>query len=567
MGIPLVSYCGGKTTCGGCKIRVVSGSVSPISENEKILLNEEEIATGYRLACAMRVMSDLKLNIPPDTLAAVQRLQLFGKEPKLSLDPVISVFKMKLQEPSLENPLADWENLCKNLEELYGLKNLEPDFSLLRDLSSILRTSNWKISVVIRGNEVIGVCPHDQEMLGIAIDLGTTKIAVYLVNLHTGETLTAKGVMNPQIAYGEDIMSRISYLIEKGDNILQKSVLDTLNNLVREMTGNSEIVEEMTIVGNTAMHHLILGLPVKQLGRAPYVPTICRSLDVKACDIGFKVARGAYIHLLPNVAGFVGADHVAMLLATEIFKTDKNVVGIDIGTNTEVALATRGTITSLSCASGPAFEGAGIKNGMRAGNGAIERIQIDNDKIHFEVIGDLPPIGICGSGILDLIAQLREHQIIDKRGRLQDHPLVRSGVDGRELVLAFGNDTKTGQDIVVIQHDIGEIQLAKAAIRTGINVLLSEQGVSEEKIDEVIIAGAFGSYIDVTSAIKIGMFPSIPLDRFCQVGNAAGVGAKLALISKKNRIIAEEIANRVKYIELSVHPKFTHEFSRSLLFP
>ncbi len=566
-GIPIISYCGGKMICGRCKIRIINGNVSAISTNEKNLLSEEEIANNYRLACTMRVLSDLKVEIPPESLETIQQLQLLGKEPQLSLDPVITKYKIKLQESSLENPLADWENLQKFLKDKYGFKNLRPDITLLQNLSSNLRNKNGEYSAIIRDDEVIGITKSAEDFHGISIDIGTTKLAVYLVEIHSGQTIAIKGAMNPQIAYGEDVMSRISYAMENGVDQLRNCLLNTLNQLIQELTGNPEKVVDVTIVGNTAMHHLFIGLPVIQLGRAPYSPVVVQSLDVKARELGLNVAQGAYIHLLPNVAGFIGADHVAMLLATEIYKTSKNTIGIDIGTNTEVALSVNGDIASLSCASGPAFEGAGIKHGMRASNGAIEEVNIKNNKIDFKVIGDIPPTGICGSGILDAISQLRQQKIIDQRGRLQDHDLVSKKKSGREFILASKKNSEIEKDIVVTQHDINEIQLAKAAICAGINILLQEYGINEEEIEKVVIAGAFGTRINVENAIKIGLFPSIPLNRFTQVGNAAGVGAKLALISKEYRSIAGDIASRVRYVELTTHPKFTREFSHALQFP
>lgn len=566
-GIPIVSYCGGKTICGRCKIRIMNGNVSMISKNERNLLSEDEITNDYRLACTLRVLSDIKVEIPPESLAAIQRLQLLGKEPQLSLDPVIAKYEVKLQKSSLKNPLADWENLHKFLEDKYGFKNLRPDISLLQNLSSNLRNENWEVSAIVRNDEVIGINKLNEDLYGIAIDIGTTKLAVYLVDLHSGRTMAIQGAMNPQIAYGEDVMSRISYAMENGVDQLRNCLLSTLNQLIQELIGNPEKVVDVTIVGNTAMHHLFTGLPVKQLGRAPYLPAIVQSLNVKARELGLNVAQGAYIHLLPNVAGFVGADHVAMLLATEIYKTSKNTIGIDIGTNTEVALSVNGDISSLSCASGPAFEGAGIKHGMRAGNGAIEKVNIKNNKIDFKVIGDVPPIGICGSGILDTISQFRQQKIIDQRGRLQDHDFVRKIKAGREFILASKENAGIEKDIVVTQNDISEIQLAKAAIRAGINILLQEYGINEDEIENLVIAGAFGTRINVESAIKIGLFPSIPLSRFTQVGNAAGVGAKIALVSKEHRSIAGNIASGVRYIELTTHPKFTREFSHALQFP
>ncbi|MFX1242224.1 MAG: ASKHA domain-containing protein, partial [Promethearchaeota archaeon] len=567
VGIPIVSYCGGKTTCGRCKIRIIDGNVSQVSKNERNLLSEEEITSNYRLACAMRVHSDIKVEIPLFSLTAIQKLELFGTEPEIVLNPLINKYDLKLQKPSLENPIAIWESVQKSLANTYGLTNLYPDISFLQNLSIKRKALNPKASVVIRNNELIGINEPGQDLYGVAIDIGTTKLAVYLVDLQSGKNVAISGAMNPQILFGEDVMSRITYFVENQNDQLRKSLLEILNKIIITLIDEPQKIVDVCIVGNTAMHHLFIGLPVKQLGRAPYVPAIKHSLDVKARELGLNVSKGAYIHFLPNIAGFVGADHVAMLLASGIYKSKKNVIGIDIGTNTEVALSVNGNISSLSCASGPAFEGAKIKHGMRASKGAIEKVTIRNNKVEFNVIGDVNPVGICGSGILDVVSQLREQKIIDERGRLQNHNLVRQCQNVKEFLLVSKENSGIAQDIVFTQQDISEIQLAKAAIRTGFNILLYESDITEDKIDEIIIAGAFGTYINVESAIKIGMFPFIPLDKFKQVGNAAGVGAKLCLLSKDYRSITESIANRVKYLELTIHPKFTHEFSHSLQIP
>ena len=566
-GILLTSSCGGRRTCGQCKVRILDGDTSPLDESERTHLSQGEIKSSLRLACATRALSNLKVYIPQISLMVAPRLELPTKEPALSLEPVVVAYELQLKRATLKEPLDDWGNLCKGLRERYGLDGLRPDLSLLRSLPPILRAADWAVIIVERDGEVIDVRPRGWRMLGMAIDLGTTKIAAYLVDLNTGESLASLGAINPQIAYGEDVMSRITHATKGHSRELSETVIRTINQLITETCDNPEEVTEISLAGNTAMHHLLLGLPVRQLGRAPYLPTVRRSLDIKARDLGLLAAHGAYVHLLPNVAGFIGGDHIAMLLATGLYETGKTAIAIDIGTNTEISLVTRDTISSLSCASGPAFEGTGIKHGMRAISGAIEGVEIGNDGNYLKVIGQVSPVGICGSGILDAVYQLRKHGIIDQRGRLQDHPLVRQGPDGHEFTLASGNTSGTGQDIVITQRDIGAIQLAKAAIRTGINVLLGETDTKQNEIDEVTIAGAFGSYIDVASATGIGMFPSLPLARFQQVGNAAGLGAKLTLISKRNRTTAAEIASRIRYVELTTHPKFKHEFSLSLRLP
>jgi uncharacterized 2Fe-2S/4Fe-4S cluster protein (DUF4445 family) len=403
--------------------------------------------------------------------------------------------------------------------------------------------------------------------LGLAVDLGTTKIAGYLVDLSNGRTLAAKGVMNPQISYGEDIISRINGVVKSPEDgvQIQKAAVEAINELAidlcAQVSAKPEEIVEAVVVGNTAMHHLFLGLPVRQLALSPFVPAVSQALDVKAHEVGLHIAPGAYIHLLPNIAGFVGADHVAVLLATEAFTAKGPIVALDIGTNTEVSLVNKGQVTATSCASGPAFEGGHIKDGMRAVTGAIERLRIAGNSIQYQTIDQAPPVGICGSGILDAISQLYLAKVIDEGGRIvKSHPRVRTDKGQREFVLV-SREKRGGQPAITLtQHDVRELQLAKAAIRTGIQALLEANGCAEDEIKQVIIAGAFGTYINVASAVTIGMLPSLPLNRFRQVGNAAGMGAKLALISLKYRAEAQAIASRVNYIELASAPNFEPTF-------
>jgi uncharacterized 2Fe-2S/4Fe-4S cluster protein (DUF4445 family) len=401
----------------------------------------------------------------------------------------------------------------------------------------------------------------------LAVDLGTTKIAGYLVDLSDGKTLAAKGIMNPQISLGEDIISRMTAVINSPDEAvrIQKLAVEAISELAGDLCAevklNKEEIVEAVVVGNTAMHHLFLGLPVRQLALSPFVPAVSRALDIKARDLGLLIAPGAYVHILPNIAGFVGADHVSMLLATEAGKAQGPTVALDIGTNTEVSLIKQGKITAVSCASGPAFEGGHIKDGMRAATGAIERIRIAGDSLQYQTIDQAPPIGICGSGILDGLAQLYLNGILDEGGRITDNQSrVRTTRGQREFVLVSEEERNGQPAITITQRDVRELQLAKAAIRAGIQVLLEANNCSDQEIDQVIIAGAFGTYIDVQSAVDIGMLPFLPLNRFRQVGNAAGMGAKLALISLRKRAEAQAIASRVKYIELGSAPHFEQTF-------
>jgi uncharacterized 2Fe-2S/4Fe-4S cluster protein (DUF4445 family) len=313
------------------------------------------------------------------------------------------------------------------------------------------------------------------------------------------------------------------------------------------------------------MHHLFVGLPVLQLARAPYVPAVTSALDVKARDLGLHLAPGANLHLLPNIAGYVGADHVAMLLATGVAQAEGVVLAIDIGTNTEVCLVNRGVSISTSCASGPAFEGAHIKHGMRAARGAIERLRLADGQVEYQTIGGAPPVGLCGSGILDALAHLYRAGVLDRGGRMGEHPRVRGEGEQREYVLVAEDERDDGRPAITFtQKDVRELQLAKGAMRTGINMLLETAGLAADDVKEVIIAGAFGTYIDVASAIAIGMLPALPLERFHQVGNAAGMGAKLALISRSKRAEVRTIGERVGYLELATDPQFSITFAQAM---
>jgi len=319
------------------------------------------------------------------------------------------------------------------------------------------------------------------------------------------------------------------------------------------------------VVGNTAMHHLLLRLPVEQLARAPHVPAVARALDIKARNLGLSVAPGASVHLLPNIAGFVGGDHVAMLLAINAWEAEGPMLAIDIGTNTEMSLVIRGEISSVSCASGPAFEGAHISSGMRAAPGAIEHLLIAGQEIQYHTIHGTEPVGICGSGIFDTLAQLFTNGIIDKGGRIQkNHPRVRETQKGREFVVVSEAERDGGPAITITQEDVRELQLAKAAIQSGIQILLRDKGLSAVDLDEVVVAGAFGTYLNLSSAVAIGMLPAIPASRFRQVGNAAGMGAKIALISREKREAVQKGVHAIRYIELAVAPDFNKTFTQAI---
>jgi uncharacterized 2Fe-2S/4Fe-4S cluster protein (DUF4445 family) len=569
-GVGLSAVCGGVGTCGTCRVRVVAGDVSSPIEAEA-----EAASAGFRLACQTRVLGDVRVDVPPDSITALQRVQVEGRERPIELDPVVRAFDVTLEPASLSDLRADATRLRDALGQQYDIPVKRFDHGVLRQTPHLLRESGWRARVAAKGDGVIAVLPIEAPLLGLAVDIGTTKLAAYLVDLESGETLASTGAMNPQIAYGEDVMARIAYAMETAElaRELQRVLIEGLNALIGSLCAqagcDSAAVVEAVLVGNTCMHHLALGLPVTSLGLAPYVPVLSDAYDLKARDLGLGLAPGTNVHLLPNIAGFVGADHVAMVLATSIHEADKITIGLDIGTNTEIVLAAGDRLLSCSCASGPAFEGAHIRDGMRAAPGAIERVRLSDDKVDYQTIDGAPPAGICGSGILDSVADMLRAGVLQAGGALVagSHPRVRGSGRLAEFLLVPAGERGAPRDVAITRKDVNEIQLAKAAIRAGIEVLLEEAELEAGQVERVVVAGAFGTYLDVDSAVAIGMFPPLPRERFVQVGNAAGMGAKMALVSRCCREAAEEIAQRVAYIELTTHPRFVEFYTAALMFP
>ncbi len=577
-GIDIASICGGIGSCNSCKVRLISGSLTPPTLEEEAIFTANELGSGYRLACQSSPQSDLIIEIPPESLTAPQRLQIEGQTLSIPVEPAVVPIDLNIPAPTITDLRSDSSRVTDALTHAGENPPFDITSPVLEEISPLLRQSEWHVTLAMRKSSIIAILPPSTPLMGLAIDVGTTKLAAYLCDLTTGAVLAKAGAMNPQTVFGEDVISRISYsaTVPDGRKTLQHRLVDALNQLIQNLCQqagasghpvSSEQIVEAVVVGNTAMHHLFAGLPVHQLGVAPYVPAVSESLEIDAQRVGLDIASGAKIYLPPNIAGYVGADHVAMLLSTGIASSSKTAIALDIGTNTEISLVHDGQIISCSCASGPAFEGAHIQAGMRAAPGAIERVQVIHNELRTQTIDNVPPVGICGSGILDAIACMLQLGAMDQRGSLiLTHPRIRQDDHSRHFVLIDQSKSGTGHDLVITRKDVNEIQLAKGAIRTGIEVLLNVAGIPPQAIEEFIIAGAFGTYINVPSAIQIGMFPSLPLERFHQVGNAAGAGARQMLLSVGQRSLAEDIAKRVRYIELSTYPNFSNLFSKSLYF-
>lgn len=577
-GINLTAVCGGNGNCGQCRVIISKGKTSPVADQEKEIFSQDEIDCGYRLACNTFPESDLKIDIPGKSLLTGMKLQLESNMSTVHVDPIIKTFDIKLPKPTLDNPADDFNSVLRILKDKYNLENLSVDINALKQLSPCLREKVWEVSVFIRSDEIIGFYPPGTSPVGLAVDMGTTKIAAYLMDLATGEELASSGAVNPQTVYGDDVMSRLDFAIHKGDSKesctpeLTRIIRDFLNEITDEISKRAGVkryhVADICIVGNTAMTHLFLDLPVGQLANSPYVAAFNGPVDVKARDLELKVSPGAYVHILPGIGGFVGSDHVSMILASNIDRNNKVTLGIDIGTNTEIVInsSENNRLASLSCPSGPAFEGAHVTDGMRAAGGAIETVKLTKEGINIKTIGDEPAIGLCGSGIIDAVSELYRWGIINDRGRLNENDeRVSRGKHGYEFKLIDSNNGEN--NIVISQKDIAEIQLAKGAIKAGIESLLEANNIPEDRVEEVIIAGAFGSYIDLVNAVDIGLLPAFPGARYIQVGNSAGAGAKMALLSRKERKRAINIAAGTEYMELTTHNSFNRRFAKGMKFP
>ena len=557
-GVRIIGACGGRGTCGTCRVLIIEGDIVETSDKAPAGGDTAGKKPRWLRACQITPKSDCVVEIAARSLAPVVRAEFDAGESieTLPLDPAVVSREVSVPEATLADNLSDLDRINRALATPLP----ELDLVAARQLPAALRSGDWSLRAHIRAHELIGFAPAGGRTLGLAVDLGTTNVAGFLVDLESGARVASLGIENPQVSWGADVISRMNHAIRGAANAaeLRQEASTAINALAHDLclsigTAPTDIVD-VAICGNTAMHHLLLGLPVRQLGRAPFVAAIRDSIDVKARELDLTVCSGAYVHLAPNIGGFVGSDHVTALIATQDhWSGGATTLVMDIGTNTEISLIHRGDIMSASCPSGPALEGGHISCGMRAAEGAIERVRVEDGRIKIDVIGNRQPVGLCGSGVIDAMAALRHAGILDNGGRIAgQHPDIQD-VDGKRLaVLAPG--------VTFSQHDVRAVQLAKAAIRTGIELLLRDRDLHENDIERVIIAGAFGSYINVGSAVAIGLLPALPLERFRQVGNAAGVGVRQLLASQRIRAQARELARRCRYFELSTRGDFQKTF-------
>ena len=584
--------CGGKGKCGKCRVRIVNGASAPTSIEEEHL-SAEELAQGFRLSCTTVIRADTTVDLP-FTKTPEHQILVTGLNKEVKLDPHLNRTLVELDPPSLEDQRPDWERLKEVLYREGLLRaqrrrsrrpHLSAGLAPLRDLPLLLRKTGYRLVAVTDGRELLGLAKADTTtaMLGIAFDIGTTTVVGYLMDLTSGKELGVVSALNPQTRYGADVITRIAFATqhENGLETLHGAIIEMLNLLIGEAVEKAGATREqiyaVTVAGNTTMHHLFLGISPKYLALAPYVPVIAESLTASAQETGIAINTAGRVFVLPNIAGFVGADTVGVILATDIDWSESIKLAIDIGTNGEIVLGSRDRILACSAAAGPAFEGAQIGCGMRGATGAIDHVRFD-EEIGYSVVGAGRPQGICGSGLLDAIAGLLAHGIIDHRGRIlppdksgcqaaryKDYIVAHEGTNA--LLLVDESETAHGRPILITQKDIREVQLAKGAIAAGIHVLLEQLGISVDDISEVLLAGAFGNYLDPHSACAIGLIPQALDGKIRPVGNAAGTGAKMALLSRNEYRRAGLIAGLVEYVELSAYKNFINIFADAMYFP
>lgn len=581
-GIVLRTPCGGQGICGKCLVIVSQGNVPP-SEACKKFFSSDEIEKGYRLACETKLFSDATVLIPQESLFEKEIFYLgvdAGKEIALK-KPAIAKIYFELDPPTLDNPLADLENL----QSVLGRK-LKVDISILAELPVFLRKNDFRGTAAVSGTHLISLERGNtvSANFAVAVDLGTTSIVASLVNLHRGAIIATKGIMNPQAKFGDDVISRISAQSESPQTLedLKNCVIAAINGLIEEFCDEKEILPEniyhISVAGNTAMELLICGIPAEQLGTLPFVPPFKRALSFRASSLGFEIHPLAEAHFFPVIGGFVGGDIVAGLLACDIRSKSGKILFIDVGTNGEIVFSDNGKLYAGAAAAGPAFEGARIKHGMRAASGAIEKIIIENGQLFYNVIRNTEPIGICGTALIDIVAELLQIGIIDKSGRILSPEEIPDSVPcqiKKRLYPGANNgswdflisENSNGKKIFLTQSDVRELQLASGAIRAATNIILKKAGSSPQELDLILIAGTFGNFIRRKNAKHIGLIPDIPDSKILYVGNTSAVGAASVLFSSEKMEEADRLAESIQYVEVSQDDSFQDEFALSMLFP
>jgi uncharacterized 2Fe-2S/4Fe-4S cluster protein (DUF4445 family) len=571
IGLPIDSTCGGRGTCGKCKVRLLDGT-SEITTADHRLLRKDEVDEGWRLSCQARIYEDITCEVPQ--LLRVPKAATMGLSRLVIIDPNVRKVYIELAEPDLHDQRSD-VNRLRDALTAEG-HDMSAGIAVLRTLPATLREASFKVTAVLAGEHLVAVEAGDttEECFGVAFDVGTTTLVGTLMNLRTGMAAAVRSTLNGQAPFGADVISRISHAMNGRDSVeeLKTAVVGTMNWILDELYREAGVTPERTyeavVVGNVTMLHLLFGIDPTPISMMPFTPAFMDALSVRADEVGLRIHPGGYIQTLPALGAYVGADIVSGVLATGIAREDKMRVFVDVGTNGEIVIGSSQRTLATAAPAGPAFEGSQIKCGMRATDGAIEGVHL-GDTVELQVIGgDIKPLGLCGSGLVDAVAQLLNVGLLDHSGRMlsvleaPDHPLSNRLIEV-EGVRAF----QLAEGVYLSQRDVRELQFAKGSIATGIMILMDILGVSASDLDEIFLGGSFGSYLNPESAKIIGLVPPVDVDKIIAVGNSAGEGAKIALLSYRERQVAFELPSRIEYIELSGRADFNDAFVSVLGFP
>jgi uncharacterized 2Fe-2S/4Fe-4S cluster protein (DUF4445 family) len=579
--------CNGKGACGKCKLILESGQ---FETDDTSLLSDTEKAKNYVLACLTKIKGDITVSIPEESLEKKLKVAGMGEDATKKLkglvtksEPMLINYSLELKPPTLEDSVSDLDRLTRGLKKAgCDVSCLSIGLKVMRQLATTMREDNWKVSASVLhkncSSEVLRVTPGNgsKRPLGLAIDLGTTSIVVYIVDMTDGTILSATSGHNRQAACGDDVINRIICAEKDGVKKLSGMALMTINNLIGEaMSGlddNFKQIENVVISGNTTMTHLLLGIEPRYIRREPYIPSVSEFPILKAGNLGIKVNPVAAVFIMPGPASYVGGDIVSGLLYTGFHREEPMTLFMDVGTNGEIVLGNKDWLMTASCSAGPAFEGGGIRWGMRAEEGAIEKVSINPETLEpkFSTVGDIIPRGICGSGMIDLISEMLKTSIIGPNGKFKvesDHPRMKKYNGEKSYILEFAKNTAMDEDIVFTETDINSLVLSKGAVYAGFSVLLNEAGMDFSMVDRVIITGGFGQHLDIERAITIGLLPDIDRDKFSYLGNSSIAGAYLTLLSDDYRKEAGKISNNMTYIDFSTNSRFMDEFTSALFLP
>ncbi|KUO70245.1 MAG: ferredoxin [Desulfosporosinus sp. BRH_c37] len=584
VGLEFDFLCGGRGTCGKCRVKISKGLTPPVTREQE-MLQAKELDEGIRLACLTTVHNDLIVELPNQNKLQ-HNILITSAERASQIEPHLNKVFIEVKKPSRETQSSDWRRLKESLvEQGYTDSELESTVSILRQMPDVIRGANNRITTVMYESKIAGIEPQDtsKTMLGMAFDIGTTTIVGYLLDLYSGRELSVVSTLNPQTTFGADVISRLTYASHEENGLikLQSAVVEAINKLITEAVQKASVIRSqiygISIAANTCMHHIFLGINPQSIAVSPYVPALSEALVLDASELKISINQSGKVFMLPNIAGFVGADTVAVLLSTELDQSEDIKLVIDIGTNGEIALGSREKMVACSAAAGPAFEGAQISSGMRGAVGAIDHVYY-RDKLEYSVIGGEKPLGVCGSALLDTVGGLVELGILNRRGKFLAFDQLTNPAAQRfkenliqyegqgAFLLAEASITGHGRPIMITQSDIRELQMAKGAMAAGIRVLMETYGIQAQDIKEVLLAGAFGNYLNPHSACVIGLIPPELESKIKMIGNAAGTGSKLALLSSSEFRRAMDIAEVVKFVELGSYPRFNRIFGECTYF-